>query len=142
MSPTSTPAPEPAIGPWFFCLRHPAEAQCIRIVIIGELRLATASRVRSVIRRAQDDAGEVICDLGDVFSVDAFGAYVLVDAAARARHNGVRRPSSTALRLSAGSSRGSGSRTPSGRTSRCRPREACRLTSGQRSTALATHRAS
>lgn len=90
MSPTSTPAPEPAIGPWFFCLRHPAEAQCIRIVIIGELRLATASRVRSVIRRAQDDAGEVICDLGDVFSVDAFGAYVLVDAAARARHNGVR----------------------------------------------------
>jgi anti-anti-sigma factor len=90
VSPSSTFAPEPAIGPWFFCLRHPAEAQCIRIVIIGELRLATASRVRSVIRRAQDDAGEVICDLGDVSSVDAFGAYVLVDAAARARHNGVR----------------------------------------------------
>ena len=90
MSPLSTSAPEPTTGPWFFCLRHPAEAQCIRIVIIGELRLATASRVRSVIRRAQDDAREVICDLGDVSSVDAFGAYVLVDAAARARHNGVR----------------------------------------------------
>jgi anti-anti-sigma factor len=88
--PPSTRPPEPATGPWFFCLRHPVVAQCIRIVIIGELRLATASRVRSVIRRAQDDAREVICDLGDVSSVDAFGAYVLVDAAARARYNGVR----------------------------------------------------
>jgi anti-anti-sigma factor len=90
VSPLSTRAPESATGPWFFCLRHPAEAQCIRIVIIGELRLATASRVRSVIRRAQDDAREVICDLGDLSSVDAFGAYALVDAAARARQNGVR----------------------------------------------------
>jgi anti-anti-sigma factor len=90
VSSLSTRAPEPATGPWFFCLRHPAEAQCIRILIIGEIRLATASRVRSVIRRAQDDAREVICDLGDVSSVDAFGAYALVDAAARARHNGVR----------------------------------------------------
>lgn len=90
MSPLTTRAPEPATAPWFFCLQPPAEAQCIRIVIIGELRLATASRVRSVIRRAQDDAREVICDLGDLSSVDAFGAYALVDAVARARHNGVR----------------------------------------------------
>jgi anti-anti-sigma factor len=90
VSPLSTRTPEPATGPWFFCLRHPAEAQCIRIAIIGELRLATASRARSVIRRAQDDAREVTCDLGDLLSIDAFGAYALVDAAARARHNGVR----------------------------------------------------
>lgn len=90
MPPPSTSAPQPTTGPWFFCLRHPAEAQSIRIVIIGELGFATASRVRSVIRRAQDDAREVICDLGDVSSVDAFGAYGLVDAAARARHNRVR----------------------------------------------------
>jgi hypothetical protein len=77
MAPPSMGAPEPATGPWFFCLRYPAEAQSIRIVMIGELGFATATTARSVIRRAQDDAHEVICDLGDVSSVDAHGACVL-----------------------------------------------------------------
>ena len=142
MPPPSIGAPEPATSPWFFCLRHPAEAQCIRIVIIGELRLATASRVRSVIRRAQDDAREVICDLGDVSSVDAFGAYVLVDAAARARHNGVRLTlvhSPALVRRILGRL---GLDSALGMDPRRRPREACRSAPGQRSRAIATHRAS
>ena len=61
---TSGLSPKSETGAWFFCLRHPADADSIRIVMVGELDVATAGRARDAIRRAQDDAPEVICDTG------------------------------------------------------------------------------
>jgi anti-anti-sigma factor len=87
---TSAVAPEPEAGPWFFCLRHPVEAGSVRIVMVGEFDVATAGRARDAIRRAQDDAAEVICDLGDVSFIDVCGLHVLLDASAHARHTGAR----------------------------------------------------
>jgi anti-anti-sigma factor len=87
---TSELAPEPESGTWFFCLRHPVEAGSIRIVLVGELDVATAGRARDTIRRAQDDAAEVICDLGDVSFIDVCGLRVLLDASAHAGRTGAR----------------------------------------------------
>jgi anti-anti-sigma factor len=87
---TSVLPPEPETGAWFFCLRHPAEAGSVRIVMVGELDVATAGRARDAIRRAQDDAPEVICDLGDLTFIDVFGLHVLLDASAHARLTGAR----------------------------------------------------
>ncbi|MGZ4199630.1 MAG: STAS domain-containing protein, partial [Thermoleophilia bacterium] len=83
-------SPEAETGTWFFCLRHPAEAGCVRLVMVGELDLVTAGRARDAIRRAQDDAAEVICDLGDLTFIDVWGLHVLLDAGAHARHTGAR----------------------------------------------------
>ena len=119
---------------------YPAEAQCIRIVMIGEFRLATASRVRSVIRRAQDNAREVICDLGDLSSVDAL-ARTPWSMRRPAPHNGVRltivaQPAA----CPPGSSGGSGSTTPLGWSTlpAAVPARPADLASGQRSRAIAT----
>ena len=87
---TSAVAPEPEAGTWFFCLRYPVEAGSVRIAMVGELDVATAGRARDAIRRAQDDAAEVICDLGDVSFIDVCGLHVLLDASAHARHTGAR----------------------------------------------------
>ena len=87
---TSVLPPEPETGAWFFCLRHPAEADSIRIVMVGELDVATAGRARDAIRRAQDDAPEVICDLGDLTFIDVCGLHVLLDASTHARLTGAR----------------------------------------------------
>jgi anti-anti-sigma factor len=87
---TSDLAPEPESGTWFFCLRHPVEAGSIQIVMVGELDVATAGRARDAIRRAQDDAVEVICDLGDVSFIDVCGMRVLLDASAHAQRTGGR----------------------------------------------------
>jgi anti-anti-sigma factor len=83
-------APDPEAGTWFYCLRHPIEAGSIRIVMVGEFDVATADRARDAIRRAQDDAAEVICDLGDVSFIDVCGLRVLLDASAHAGRTGAR----------------------------------------------------
>ena len=87
---TSAVAPEPEAGAWFFSLRHPVEDGSIRIVMVGEFDVASAGRARDAIRRAQDDAAEVICDLGDVTFIDVCGLHVLLDASAHARRTGAR----------------------------------------------------
>jgi anti-anti-sigma factor len=58
--------------------------------MVGELDIATVGRARGVLRRAQDDAEEVICDLGDVSFIDVFGLHLLLDASAHARNTGAR----------------------------------------------------
>ena len=85
---TSSPRSEP--GEWFFCLRHLVENGAVRIAILGELDLATAARAARTIRRAQRDAAEVICDLGDLSFIDVCGLHVLLDASAYARRTGAR----------------------------------------------------
>ena len=87
---TSGLSPKSETGAWFFCLRHPADADSIRIVMVGELDVATAGRARDAIRRAQDDAPEVICDLGDLSFIDVCGLHVLLDASTHARLTGAR----------------------------------------------------
>ena len=87
---TSAVAPELEAGTWFFCLRHPVEAGSIRVVMVGEFDVASASRARDAIRRAQDDAAEVVCDLGDVSFIDVCGLHVLLDASAHAQRTGAR----------------------------------------------------
>jgi anti-anti-sigma factor len=60
----------------------------IGIAMVGELDIAVAGDARDVIRRAQADAAEVICDLHDVSFIDPCGLHALLDAAASAsRHN-------------------------------------------------------
>ena len=66
----------------------PSRPDSIRIVMVGELDVATAGRARDAIRRAQDDAAEVICDLGDLSFIDVCGLHVLLDASAHARLHG------------------------------------------------------
>lgn len=94
MSTPSTRTPfgsaESEAGAWFFCLRHPVEARSIRLVMVGELDVATADGVREAIRRAQDDVPQVICDLGDLSFIDVCGLHVLLDASAHAAQTGGR----------------------------------------------------
>jgi anti-anti-sigma factor len=81
-------APESAPAGSFFCVRHPVENGSIRIAIVGELDLATAARAARAIRRAQRDAAEIVCDLGDLSFIDVCGLHVLLDASAYARRTG------------------------------------------------------
>jgi anti-anti-sigma factor len=83
-------SPESETGPWFFCLRHAVHAGAIGIAMVGELDVAAADDARDVLRRAQADAAEVICDLHDVSFIDACGLHVLFDAAASARRHNAR----------------------------------------------------
>ena len=69
-----------------FWLGTPAESG--RLMLVGELDLATAERAREVIGDAQDQTSALICDVGDVWFVDLSGLRVLLDAAARARETG------------------------------------------------------
>jgi anti-anti-sigma factor len=87
-TPTAAPGSKP--GEWFFCLRHPAENGSVRIAMVGELDLAAAAGAARVIRRAQGDAAEIICDLGDLSFIDVCGLHVLLDASAYARRTGAR----------------------------------------------------
>jgi anti-anti-sigma factor len=88
--PPSAHRPESEPGPWFFCLRHAVHEGAIGIAMVGELDGAVADDARDVIRRAQADAAEVICDLHDVSFIDARGVHVLLDAAAGARRHNAR----------------------------------------------------
>jgi anti-anti-sigma factor len=83
-------SPVSETGPWFFCLRHAVHAGAIGIAMVGELDVAAADDARDVLRRAQADAAEVICDLHDVSFIDACGLHVLFDAAASARRHNAR----------------------------------------------------
>jgi anti-anti-sigma factor len=58
--------------------------------LTGELDLATASRARAAVRRAQDQSQVLICDLADLWFVDLTGLLVLVHAAAHAQRTGRR----------------------------------------------------
>ena len=69
-----------------FWLGTPAERG--RLMLVGELDLATADRAREAIGDAQDQTTALSCDLGDVWFVDLSGLRVLLDAAARARETG------------------------------------------------------
>jgi anti-anti-sigma factor len=78
------------VGAVFSCFRVSSAANAVRLMLVGELDLATAERARDAIRRAQAEAGALICDLGDVWFVDLTGLRTLLDAAASAKRNGGR----------------------------------------------------
>lgn len=80
--------PEPGPGLVLRCMRDPAEATATRVILTGELSLATADRARDAILSTQRDAPVVICDLAEVTFIDISGMCVLVDLAARAHHRG------------------------------------------------------
>jgi anti-anti-sigma factor len=80
------PAPDPESG-LFCCVHGASEAGVVRIMMIGDLNLAAATHARDVIRRAQDETGDVLCDLGYVSFLDLAGLQVLLDASAHARQN-------------------------------------------------------
>jgi anti-anti-sigma factor len=80
-------AQEPSAGPVFAHVRLPAPAGAARLRLTGELDLVTAARARAVVRRAQDEARVLICDLGDVPFIDL---RVLLDATAHARRTASR----------------------------------------------------
>jgi anti-anti-sigma factor len=67
------------------CLHRTTSAGAARVVLVGELDLATSGRARNALRRAMDGAEEVICDLRDLSFVDVRGLHVLLDAAEDAR---------------------------------------------------------
>jgi anti-anti-sigma factor len=80
------PAPDPESG-LLCCVHGASEAGVVRIMMIGDLNLTAATHARDVIRRAQDEAGDVLCDLGYVSFLDLAGLQVLLDASAHARQN-------------------------------------------------------
>ena len=92
LQPTSifSRSPYSESGEWFFCLRHPVEDGSVHVVMVGELDLATAARAGRVLRRAQDDAARVVCDLDDLSFLDVCGLHVLLGASAYARRTGGR----------------------------------------------------
>jgi anti-sigma B factor antagonist len=61
-----------------------------RVFLAGELSLTTADQARGVIQRAQEEFGDLLCDLTDVTFIDVSGVCVLLDLAARAQHGGGR----------------------------------------------------
>ena len=81
------PAPEPGV---FRCVHGVWDAGTARIMMVGDLDLAAAAYARDTIRRAQDEAGDVVCDLGYVSFLDLAGLQVLVEAAAYARQQNTR----------------------------------------------------
>ena len=76
--------------PFFYSMRYPAEAGSAHLLMVGELDLAVAMEARDTLRRAQNEAMTVICDLGDVSFIDLRGLHVILDAAAHARCTGAR----------------------------------------------------
>jgi anti-anti-sigma factor len=90
VSPPFVHRPKSEPGPWFFCLRHAVHEGAVGIAMVGELDVAVADEARDVVRRAQADAAEVICDLHDVSFIDARGVHMLLDAATSARRHNAR----------------------------------------------------
>lgn len=76
--------------PFLYCLRYPAETGSARVLMVGELDLVAATEARGALRRAQNEAMAVICDLGDVSFIDLHGLHAILDAAAHARCTGAR----------------------------------------------------
>ena len=85
--PTGAPFPESEV---FRCVRGAAEAGSALIIMVGDLDLAAAAYARDAIRRAQEEAGDVLCDLSYVSFLDLAGLQVLLDAAAHARQHDTR----------------------------------------------------
>lgn len=81
------PAPESGV---FRCVHGARDAGTARIMMVGDLDLAAAAYARDVIRRAQAETGDVVCDLGYVSFLDLAGLQVLIDAAAHARQRNAR----------------------------------------------------
>ena len=75
----------------------------IHVTITGELDLAFAPFVDSVLRPAQAEVPLVVVDLDGVVFIDSAGLYLLLEADERARRDGTRfvvaRPSDRVLRL-------------------------------------------
>jgi anti-anti-sigma factor len=88
--PHTADASERLTGPGLSCFRLPGPAGPDRLMLVGELDLATADRARTAIRRAQDETPELSCDLGDVWFVDLSGLQVLLSAALHAKLTGGR----------------------------------------------------
>jgi anti-anti-sigma factor len=82
-------AQEPDAGAVFTAYVVPDRAGD-RLMLVGELDLVTAARARAALRRAQCDAPELTCDLGDVWFVDLAGLRVLIDATRWAASSGRR----------------------------------------------------
>ena len=78
------------MGPAFAAVRRPAATGAARLMLTGELDLATADRARAAIALAQDESRVLICDLGDLWFIDLTGLLVLVSAAAHAKRTGRR----------------------------------------------------
>jgi anti-sigma B factor antagonist len=81
---TSEPRPDVPLS----CFRLDPAGGPARLVLVGELDLATAPLAREAIGHAQRETRELILDLGDVWLVDLSGLRVLLDAAVRARRTG------------------------------------------------------
>lgn len=62
-----------------------------RVVVSGEVDLATADRLREALRDALDSAKPVVVDLGGCTFIDSVGLGVLLDAARRSERGGNRR---------------------------------------------------
>lgn len=86
--PSEAGVPEP--NPVFAAYVLPARAGADRLMLVGEVDLVTAARARAALRRAQRDARELTCDLGDVWFVDIAGLRVLIDATRWATSSGRR----------------------------------------------------
>lgn len=85
--PPILPVPETDV---FRCVHGARDAGAARILMVGELDLAAAPYARAAIRRAQEESGDVVCDLGYVSFLDLAGLQVLIDAAAHARQHATR----------------------------------------------------
>lgn len=83
-------AHEPTAGSVFASYVVPDGAGAARLMLVGELDLVTAARARAALRRAQCDAPDLTCDLGDVWFVDLAGLRVLIDATRWAASSGLR----------------------------------------------------
>ena len=103
-----TKVPAPGTG---LLVRRVDDTGAVRMVLTGELSIATADDVREAIQREQRNARHVICDLTEISFIDVPGVCMLIDLAARAPTPvtgspwPIRRESSAASCASSGSPR-------------------------------------
>jgi anti-anti-sigma factor len=69
----------------FSCECQVVAANQRRVVVLGEIDLATSPRLTRVLREAQHAGHPVVLDLGGTTFIDTGGARILLDADARAR---------------------------------------------------------
>ena len=80
--------PDTPPGEAFCFLFCPAETgAAARLALFGELDVTSAGRARAAFRCAQERSADVVCDLAGVTFVDVSGLCLLLDTAARARHD-------------------------------------------------------
>lgn len=80
--------PRPDRGlPWFTCLRSDSE-DGVRLILTGELDLATVPRLSAALHRAQADARRVVLDLSALDFIDCSGGHLIVAADHSARGAG------------------------------------------------------